>query len=509
MTVEFRLPDVGEGLHEAEVVEWLVKPGDVVTLNQPLVEILTDKSSVELPSPSAGTVTELGADVGDMVTVGELLIVIDDASSTAAPTKAASPLVPPMVVAPTAAAPTSAAVTKEVPNPTPVRTVTAPSAAPAMLRPKASPSTRRLAAERGVDLATIVGTGPGGRILETDIPGADSAVAPPASTNDLTATLAEIDTVLATPSGLPGSVDMVARSLPTPASWPVAPEPTAAPSASSTPTPETQNPDAAPDIAGTSQPATPVGSAVPSRRPVADALGQAEPGVHPLRGVRRMTARAMDLSWSTIPHITATDEIDATALLHSRSQLRDAAGPDAPKITPLTVMMMAVAQGLKRFPLMNAALDLENETITVHEDINVGVAVASSHGLIVPVVKNAADRSVLDMAAEIARLSSEARNKSLSNADLVGGTFTVTNYGSHGGRYATPIIRPGEAAIMGFGGIAKRPFVVGDDVVARPTLPIVLAGDHRLVDGDLLSAFHNFVADALTDPNTILYRAAL
>ena len=424
MTVEFHLPDVGEGLHEAEILQWLVKVGEPVARNQPVVEILTDKSAVELPAPAAGTLTHQGAAVGDMLTVGDLLLRIDNSDGAA-----------PAVPKPVAVTPPPPEVAPEVTN-APPPLATAPTAGPSAptLRPKASPSTRKLAASRGIDLGSIAGTGPGGRILAEDL---DQGPPPPPQAPPIPTTIA--------------STAPIAR--------PASPAPT---------------------------------------------LGQAEPGVQPLRGVRRATAKAMDLSWSTIPHMAAMSEIDATALLEARQGIKTALGDAGANVKPLTLLMMAVARALKAYPLMNATLDLDAETITVHPDINIGVAVASDNGLIVAVVKNADRLNVQQMADEIARLSTAARSRRISNEDLSGGTFTVTNYGSHGGHYAFPIIRPGETGIVGFGAIEPRPWVVDDAVVPRPVLPIVLTADHRLIDGDLASAFRDHVGASLANPISLV-----
>ena len=559
MSVEFHLPDVGEGLHEAEVVTWLVAEGDVVTRNQPFVEILTDKSTVELPAPAAGTVTRLGARVGDMVTVGELLIVIDDGTAgapaeatappltadpvTATPAAPATPvpapaalsaampaLSPPPVAMAGLAAPVAAATAAPPVEPPPAAapvaaTPAVPATEPATkrLRPKAAPSTRKFAATLGVELADVTGSGPGGRILREDVEA--HTVEPQNPKKDLNDALSVIDDALSTPGigevaalGAPGAgagaVAVAANAVsPKTSTSPAVPitdtaAPVDSPEAVSTPA---LQPAPAASIEPTTAPAPPPShppAARTSRTPRAD-LGAAEPGETPLRGVRRLTAKAMDQSWSTIPHINAMDDIDASLLMSTRKRLQAAAGDAGSSITPLTLMLMAVAQALRAFPLVNATLDLENETITVHEDVNVGVAVSSDHGLVVPVVRQADTLGVLEMAGEVARLSGATRDKSITSADLTGGTFTVTNYGSFGGRYATPIIRPGESGIMGFGAIRKRAFVVGDEVLPRPTLPVVLAGDHRLIDGDLLSAFHNHVLESLSDPTRILFRAAL
>ncbi len=437
MTVEFRLPDVGEGLHEAEVVAWLVTEGERVDRNQPLVELMTDKSSVEMPSPAAGVVRRLGAAAGDIVAVGEVLIVIDDEPAAGSATGAPS-LDPTDASSPgsrtdfrTDAAPSSI---ERGPAVSPV------GAAPGGRRPKASPSTRRLAARSGVDLSAVAGTGPGGRILASDVETAARRTTP---------------------------VDADARFRST--------HPTVAPERTST-----------------------------GPAPIGSGLGQMAVGLHPLRGIRRATAKAMDRSWSTIPHISASREVDATALLSTRSQLRSLARAEGLPITPLALVLVAVARALRRFPMVNATLDLDAETIAVHPDVNIGIAVATEVGLYVPVIHDADRLDVFAMAAEVARLSAAARGGTVTSADLAGGTHTVTNYGSAGGHLAAPIIRPGEAAITGLGAIDDRPIVVDGDVVARPTLPVVVCADHRLIDGDVMSAFHHDICRSVAEPIGLL-----
>ena len=441
MTVEFLLPDIGEGLHEAEIVQWFVAEGDTIDRNQPFVEVLTDKANVEMPAPAAGMVQRLGAAVGDIVQVGELLIVIDDGRDGTGGTSETEPNAAPPPVSATPPPGTSKA-----PISPAIGTADTPGAA---RRPKASPATRRLAADLGVDLQTLVAsaTGPGGRILADDVHGA-------AGRAEQAERLAPSRHVVDGHDGAPS------------ASAPLASDP------------------ASPDI------------------------GWMTAGVHPLRGVRRATAKAMDRSWSTIPHISASNEIDATALLDTRRQLRELQPPGSSNITPLVVALVAVARALRRYPMMNASLDLAEETITVHERVNIGIAVATPQGLIVPIIADADHLGIQAMADEVARLSGAARDRSVSNIDLAGGTHTVTNYGSAGTHLAAPIIRPGEAAITGLGSIELRPIVVDDgsgpSVAARPTLPIVVCGDHRLVDGDLMSAFQNDIARSLLSPVGLL-----
>ena len=233
-------------------------------------------------------------------------------------------------------------------------------------------------------------------------------------------------------------------------------------------------------------------------------LGQAPIGVQPLRGIRRATARAVTQAWSTIPHVTAMDEIDATALLDAHRQLSQRAREAGHKLTMTPLLVAAVARGLRRFPLMNASLDTDAEQLLVHERCSIGIAVATDAGLIVPVVTDADQRDLLSLGSEIERLTAAARAGRIAPEDLRGGTATVTNYGAIGGRYAVPIIRAPEAAIIGFGAIRSRPCVVDDRVEARSTLPIVVSADHRLVDGDLLTAFQEHIAGLLREPIGLL-----
>jgi pyruvate dehydrogenase E2 component (dihydrolipoamide acetyltransferase) len=233
-----------------------------------------------------------------------------------------------------------------------------------------------------------------------------------------------------------------------------------------------------------------------------------EPGRHPLRGIRRLTAEAMTRSWAEIPHLTTLDEVDATGLLAARKRLAGA-GIDT---TVGALLVAAVARGLRRYPLLNASLEPAppssggdgGAAIVVHPDCNIGLAVATAEGLVVPVIRHADRRSLADLGGEVRRLTAAARDRRLDVADLRGGTFTISNYGALGGRYATPLIRPPEVGIMGFGAIRPRPFVVDGAVRARPTLPWSLSADHRLIDGDLATAFAEYVTGLLADPVALL-----
>jgi pyruvate dehydrogenase E2 component (dihydrolipoamide acetyltransferase) len=243
----------------------------------------------------------------------------------------------------------------------------------------------------------------------------------------------------------------------------------------------------------------------------AGGIGWMEAGRHPLRGIRRVTAETMARSWSEIPHITGMDEVDATALLDTRRRLRDLATPGgergAQPVSPLAILCLAVVQALRRYPLVNATLDAGAGTITVHPTVNLGVAVATGSGLVVPVIPEAERLGLAGLTDAIGRLAAAGRAGTLKPSDLRGGTFTVTNYGSLGGRFATPIIRPGESGIIGFGAIRPRPCVVGDRVEPRPMLPVVFSADHRLIDGDLATAFQEHVLASIREPLHLLMGA--
>ena len=416
---EFRLPDVGEGLDQAEIVEWLVAEGDTVDRDQPLVEILTDKSQTQLPSPKAGVIKRLGFVEGDMAEVGQVLVEFDTTSTPNTST--------PNTSTPTTSTPAS--VPTNVQARTPGETEQAPSR-----RPKASPVVRRRALAAGIELTSLHGTGPGGRITVDDL---DRAL-----------------TVSSTPP-----------TPPPPASQPTTtPLPVAAPQPASNTT-----------------------------------LGRMPPGRHQLRGIRRVTAESMTQALA-IPHIHGADEFDASALLSGRRRIKDLRPERAARLTPLAFFVMAVADGLRRYPMVNASIDTDAGHIDVHDTVNIGIAVATEAGLVVPVIRDADRRSLFDLADEIHRLTTAARARTISTAEMQGGTSTITNYGSLGGRFATPMIRPPEASIVGFGSIRERPTVIDGAVVARPTLPISIAVDHRLIDGDLMTAFQEHIIGLLTDP---------
>jgi pyruvate/2-oxoglutarate dehydrogenase complex dihydrolipoamide acyltransferase (E2) component len=408
---EFHLPDVGEGLSEAEVVTWLVGVGDQVVTDQPFVELQTDKALVEMPAPATGTVVRLGAEEGAVLRVGDVLVVIDDDGEVGSRGAVAV-------------------------------------AAPAARRdgkPLATPATRRLARELGVDPAGVAGTGPGGRITDTDVQAAAGSAGPAAG---------------------------VAPSAPAPAA-PAAPAARAP--ASAPPPPRAVTRPAGPDTERV-----------------------------PLRGLRRRITETMSESWRTIPHITAFHEVDALALLELRKRLQPRAERAGVPLTLTAFLVKAAALGLVEHPMVNSSIDLDAGEIVLRRRRNVGMAVSAPDGLIVPVIRDADAKSLLAIAREVEDLGRAARERRVDLASLQGGTFTVTNHGPLGGWFGTPIIRPGEAGILGFGRAQDRPVAVDGQLAVRPVLPLSFAADHRVIDGDLQIAFCLTVKGLLQDPVQLL-----
>jgi pyruvate dehydrogenase E2 component (dihydrolipoamide acetyltransferase) len=427
MRHEFRLADIGEGLEEAEIINWLVAVGDQVTRDQPLIEVMTDKSNAELPAPTAGTIVELGGAVGDLIMVGELIAIIDgNTTDTTAVDEEGTPTAPEVT----------------------------------MPRIKASPSTRRYAAEQGIDLRRVSGSGPGGRILLSD---------------------------LETPYRITGS-PAPAESVPAPAVQAVsAASPDAAQEALLV-----QPMISTPALPTPADPAIPVDPATP--------LSPMPGGVISLRGVRRAVAKNMAQSWSEVPHIHAFAHIDAAALMDLRSRLKATGRPEYRQLTPLAFFVAAVAKALVVHPQANASLNMTDETITYHSHVNVGVAVASPHGLVVPVLQAADRLDFATLSLTLTELVRGAREGVLSREHFRGGTVTITNFGALGGEQAAPLIRPPESMIVGFGSIAERPFVLDGQVVARSTMHTVVGADHRQLDGDTATGVLTLIGDLLADP---------
>ncbi|AXG12071.1 dihydrolipoamide acetyltransferase family protein [Intrasporangium calvum] len=484
----FNLPDPGEGLVEAEIVEWKVAPGDTVKVNDMVLEIETAKSLVELPIPWSGTVRELLVNVGDTVDVGTPIISIDDGQGGDAPAAPAGetaqapkgeqqeanlvgygakagatarrarkqgdgrmPLGSVPESAPArAAAPTE---TEQVAEAEPVAEQTAPaprteSPAPAVEpvaregRPKAKPPVRKLAKDLGVDLWSVPGSGPDGIITRDD-------------------------------------VESFARGVNLPERQGVSGQGEAAASVSATPSPA----------------AYPFGS------------GEREVRT-PIKGVRKMTAQAMVGSAFTAPHVTEWVTVDVTRTMELVDRLKRSREFKDVKVTPLLVLARAMILAIRRNPGVNATWDEAAQEIVQKNYVNLGIAAATPRGLIVPNIKDAHGMSMLQLAQAIGELTATARDGRTQPAEMSGGTITITNVGVFGVDSGTPIINPGESAIVAFGAIRKMPWVVegpdGDEIVVRHVTQLAMSFDHRLVDGELGSRFLADLAAILADPGQAL-----
>lgn len=493
---EFLLPDVGEGLTEAEIVEWRVAVGDVVEVNDLLVDIETAKSIVELPSPFAGTVLALLVEVGDTVPVGQPIIAIGDPTeSSEHPEEPAAPAMEIDLSNPAASGGSAgeSLVGRTKAERGPVRRPRTGSASPSTLagaatqmqvqgafspggaqsqevvsdeepvvpaepatplpveeavevsRPRAKPRVRALAKELGVDLTSVAPTGEGGLVTRDDVLAAAGLA--PASTP--TTTLASLRTSSSTTAAATAPDDV------------------------------------------------PRSSADPRERR------------EPVKGVRRMMAQAMSASAFTAPHVTEWVTLDVTRSLRYVERLRQRPEYAGVKVTPLLLLARACMLAMKRTPEVNSTFDAdagESGEVVFKDYVNLGIAAATPRGLVVPNVKDAHRMRMLELARALQELTATAKEGRTQPADMAGGTFTITNIGVFGIDAGTPIINPGESAILAFGAITKRPWVDEEsgEVVARDVTTLALSFDHRHVDGAAGSRFLADVASIMRDPANAL-----
>jgi 2-oxoisovalerate dehydrogenase E2 component (dihydrolipoyl transacylase) len=492
---EFRLPDVGEGLTEADIVAWHVQPGDTVTINQIIVDIETAKAVVELPSPFAGTVSALLVEVGQTVDVGVPIIAIDVPDAAGAGPAPAQPENKPGNTAPEAGQTEEAPEPKDGPparqpvlvgygvkpgstsrRPRKKQPPTRPGSYPATpsapplggpppaggpggappfpagiklppgipapgssagkpARALAKPPVRRLARDLGIDLAGLAGSGPEGSVTRDDVARAAG----------------EARTRSAEPHEAPNGV-----------------------------------PHAAADL---------------SQRPASEA--PAEERI-PVRGVRKHTAAAMVASAFTAPHVTEFLQVDVTETMAAVRRARDLPDFAGVKVSPLLFVAKALLVAARRHPVINSSWDEDAQEIVVKRPVNLGIAVAAERGLLVPNVKGADGLPLADLARAIDGLAATARAGKTTPADLAGGTITITNVGVFGVDAGTPILMPGEAAILAFGQVRDLPWVVAGELAVRKVTTLSLSFDHRIVDGELGSAVLRDVGSMLEDPFRIL-----
>jgi pyruvate dehydrogenase E2 component (dihydrolipoamide acetyltransferase) len=453
---EFKLPDIGEGVTEGEIVSWLIVPGQAIAEDDPMVEVMTDKATVTITAPKSGRIVETRGAVGEVVKVHSVLVVFDIESSSrssasASSTSSASP-------APRDSGhvhENGVARGKEPPAATAVGDIreslpgmqevvrsgerATPGRAPFWNeKPLATPATRKLARDLELDLRAIPPTGPFGRITSDDVRAATVAGSRRAPASD------------ATNATIVSAAERRARSGPAPLS------------------PE-----------------------------------QGREERVPLKGLRKRIFENMTRSKHTAAHFTFVEECDVTALKALREKLKPAALAQGKRLTFLPFIVKAAVIALRRHPSLNASFDETTQEIVTRRYYNIGVATATDAGLVVPVVKNAGDRSLLQLSGDIERLAEDARNNVLTRDDLTGSTFTVTSLGQKGGLLATPIIRFPEVAILGVHQIKRKPVVRGDEIVIGDVMMLSLSFDHRLIDGHVGAAFAYEIIGLLEQPETM------
>ncbi|MFJ3974493.1 dihydrolipoamide acetyltransferase family protein [Streptomyces sp. NPDC090021] len=472
MTIrEFKMPDVGEGLTEAEILKWYVQPGDTVTDGQVVCEVETAKAAVELPIPFDGTVHALLFEEGTTVDVGQVIISVQTAGSAAdAPVQeAAAPVAEAAPAAPAAEEPVaearqpvlvgygvSTASTKRRPRKAPAGTAAqngtaAPAAAAPVLpavpaqpggeRPLAKPPVRKLAKDLGIDLTSVVPTGDGGVVTREDVHAAAAAAI---------------------------------------------------------------TPQAAPVVAA---PATPQAQA---QAPVAEAAAApaVEPSARetriPVKGVRKVTAQAMVGSAFTAPHVTEFVTLDVTRTMKLVQELKDDPDLAGLRINPLLLIAKAVLVAIRRNPDVNASWDEAAQEIVLKHYVNLGIAAATPRGLIVPNIKDAHAKTLGELSESLSSLVATARDGKTSPADMQNGTITITNVGVFGVDTGTPILNPGESAILAVGAIKLQPWVHKGKVKPRQVTTLALSFDHRLIDGELGSKFLADIAAVLEHPRRLI-----
>ncbi len=442
MAFEVVVPQMGESVLEGTIVQWMVKAGDRVTLNQPLVEIMTDKVNVEIPAEYAGVIEAILVQPDEVVPVGKVICTIavsgemaDEPAAVSAPKETVSQKAAP--AATKSEAPVASAPTKSTGKAGKV---------------KMAPAVRKLVRDYGLDVGTIIGTGPSGRITREDVEKAASA----------RSVVGDITQATTAPSSTP------------------------APAPSATPAPAVQ-----PTLSKYVPPTTAGGEMVEERIPLA--------------GARKMIAEHMVRSVQTSTHVTTFEECDFTNLVEFRSKMKDNfLASYGAKLTYLPFIMKAAVEGLKEFPALNASMT--DTEIIYKKYYNIGVAVARESGLIVPVIRDADKKSVIDIAVELTDLGNRARTDKLTINEVQGGTFTLTNAGMFGAGASTPIISQPQVAILGIHNIAKKPAVINDEIVIRHLSTFCLSFDHRLIDGHTAVQFLHRVIEYLQEPSLLLTR---
>ncbi|WP_053219814.1 dihydrolipoamide acetyltransferase family protein [Virgibacillus senegalensis] len=427
MAFEFKLPDIGEGIHEGEIVKWFVKEGDQVNEDDVLCEVQNDKAVVEIPSPVEGTVKDVKVEEGTVAVVGDVIITLDaegyeDSGEEEAPAKeeqaSESEEKPAADEQPAASADESDEDSDK--------------------RVIAMPSVRKYARDNNVKISKVQGSGKNGRVTKEDVD-----------------------------SYLNGGQPAAEQTEQQPAE-----DKTAAPAAAQT-VPEGEFPETR----------------------------------EKMSGIRKSIAKAMVNSKTKAPHVTLHDEVDVTELVAHRKKFKQVAAEQEIKLTYLPYVVKALVSALRKYPILNASIDENADEIVQKHYYNIGIAADTDKGLLVPVVKNADAKSIFAISQEINELAVKARDGKLSPNEMKGASSTISNIGSAGGQWFTPVLNYPEAAILGIGRIAEKPIVRDGEIVVAPVLALSLSFDHRIVDGATAQMALNQIKRLLNDPQLIMMEA--
>jgi len=429
---EFRLPDIGEGIHEGEIVKWFVKAGDTIEEDDVLAEVQNDKSVVEIPSPVSGTVEEVLVDEGTVAVVGDTIVKIDapdaedmefkGSGSSESKDEAEAEAEPAKEESSEAAAATQSSADEDVDE---------------NKRVKAMPSVRKYARENGVNIKAVVASGKNGRTTKEDIDAYLNGDASAASTESASETAEE-------------------TSASTAQSAPVSSE------------------------------------------------GEFPETTEKIPAMRKAIAKAMVNSKHTAPHVTLMDEIDVQELWDHRKKFKEVAAEQGTKLTFLPYVVKALVSALKKYPALNTEFNEEAGEIVHKHYWNIGIAADTDRGLLVPVVKHADRKSMFQISDEINELAVKARDGKLTSDEMKGATCTISNIGSAGGQWFTPVINHPEVAILGIGRIAQKPIVKDGEIVAAPVLSLSLSFDHRQIDGATGQNAMNHIKRLLNNPELLL-----
>ena len=436
MTIkEILVPDIGD-FTDVELIEILVAPGDTIAIDDPLITLESDKASMEIPSSDAGVVKELKVALGDKVSEGSLILLLEiegeaAVSAPASAPEAAAPVATPVVAETAASTPAPTA-----PATTDLRNVS-------FERTHASPSVRRIAREKGINLNTLEGTGRKGRITREDLSNAGQQVLKALATGQFNEPQAKASSAAPTTSGIP---------------------------------------------------------AIPEQ----DFSKFGEVEFQPLSKIKRLTGINLSRAWLNVPHVTHQDETDITEVEAFRKSLKAEAEKQGVRVTLLSFFMKACAAALKTYPNFNSSLDGSGENLILKKYINIGIAVDTPNGLVVPVIRDVDKKSIFELSAELMEMSVKARDKKLKPGDMQGATFTISSLGGIGGTAFTPIVNAPEVAILGLTRSQMKPVWNGSEFIPRLMQPMSLSYDHRVIDGAQAAHFVRTLGVLMNDVRRLL-----